>query len=88
MYNIARSAGIAAEEFPAVMIEVCSNALDSALKAIVIAQEQADWMKSGGFGHGGMGNGDCDGTGPQGGQYGSQGGRGGAGRTHRPTRKL
>jgi hypothetical protein len=73
MYDIALSAGVTAEEFPAVMTEVRSKALDAAVKANVITQEQADWMKTRG---GGMGNGNCDGTGPQGGQYGPQGGRG------------
>lgn len=76
MYDIALSAGVSAEEFPAVMTEVRSNALDAAVKAKVITQEQADWMKSRGFGRGGMGHGNCDGTGPQGGQYGPQGLRG------------
>ena len=76
MYDIALSAGVTAEEFPAIMTEVRSNALDAAVKANVITQEQADWMKSHSFGQGGMGNGNCDGTGPQGGQYGPQGGRG------------
>jgi hypothetical protein len=71
MYDIALSAGVTAEEFPTVMTEVRSNALDAAVKANVITQEQADWMKSRGFGQGGMGNGNCTGTGPQG-----QGGRG------------
>ncbi len=73
MYDIALSAGVTAEEFPAVMTEVRSKALDAAVKANVITQEQADWMKTRG---GGMGNGNCDGTGPRGGQYGPQGGRG------------
>jgi hypothetical protein len=76
MYDIALSAGVTAEEFPAVMTEIRSNALDAAVKANVVTQEQADWMKSRGFGQGGMGNGNCDGTGPQGGQYGPQGRRG------------
>ena len=71
MYDIAISAGITAEEFPSVMTEVRSNALDAAVKANVITQAQADWMKSRGFGQGGMGYGNCTGTGPQG-----QGGRG------------
>ena len=71
MYDIALSAGVTAEEWPAIMTKVRSNALDAAVKANVITQEQADWMKSRGFGQGGMGNGNCDGTGPQG-----QGGRG------------
>jgi hypothetical protein len=76
MYDIAISAGVTAEEFPAVMIKVRASALDAAVKANVITQEQADWMKSRGFGRGGMGNGNCNGTGPQGGRYGPQGGRG------------
>jgi hypothetical protein len=65
MYDIALSAGVTAEEFPAVMTEVRANALDAAVKANVITQEQADWMKSRGFG-GMYGSGDCTGTGPQG----------------------
>lgn len=76
MYDIALSAGVSAEDFPAVMTEVRSKALDAAVQANAISQEQADWMKSRGFGQGGMGHGNCDGTGPQGGQYGPQGGRG------------
>jgi len=78
MYDIALSAGVTAEEYPAIMTEVRTNALAAAVKANVITQEQADWMKSRGFGQGGMGTGNCTGTGPQGqgGQYGPQGGRG------------
>ena len=71
MYDIALSAGVTAEEFPAIMTEVRAAALDAAVAANVITQEQADWMKSHGYGQGGMGNGNCDGTGPQG-----QGGNG------------
>ena len=66
MYDIALSVGVTAEEFPAIMTEVRANALDAAVKANVITQEQADWMKSRGFGQGGMGGGNCDGTGMQG----------------------
>ncbi|MCE9647919.1 MAG: hypothetical protein K8S20_18140 [Chloroflexi bacterium] len=69
MYDMALSAGVTAEEFPAVMTEVRANALDAAVKAKVITQEQADWMKSRGFGQGGMGNGNCtfqDGSGQRG----------------------
>ena len=68
MYDIALSAGVTAEEFPALMTEVRASALDEAVKANVITQAQADWMKSRG---GGMGTGNCTGTGSQG-----QGGRG------------
>jgi len=68
MYDIALSAGVTAEEFLTVMTEVRTAALDAAVKANVITQEQADWMKSRGFGQGGMGTGTCDGTGMQGAQ--------------------
>ena len=61
MYDIALSAGITAEEFPAIMTQVRTAALAEAVKANVITQEQADWMTSRG---GNMGN--CTGTGPQG----------------------
>ena len=64
MYDIALSAGVTAEEFPAIMTEVRTAALDAAVAANVITQEQADWMKSHNMGAGGMGN--CNGTGPQG----------------------
>ena len=66
MYDIALSAGVMDEEFPALMTEVRAAALDAAVADDVITQEQADWMKSRGFGRGGMGAGDCDGTGPKG----------------------
>ena len=68
MYDIALSAGVTAEEFPALMTEVRASALDEAVKANVITQAQADWMKSR---SGGMGTGNCTGAGSQG-----QGGRG------------
>lgn len=57
MYEIAISAGVSADEFPAVMTEVRANALTAAVKADVITQEQADWMLSRGFGRGGRMNG-------------------------------
>ncbi len=67
MYDIALSAGVTAEEFPAVMSEVRTNAVNAGVAANVITQEQADWMLSHGQGMGGMhGTGDCTGTGPQG----------------------
>lgn len=71
MYDIALSQGVTAEEFPAVMTKARSAALDAAVKAEVLTQEQADWMKSRGFGRGG-----CGGAGPQGGGYGPGMGRG------------
>jgi hypothetical protein len=66
MYDIALSAGVTADEFPAIMAEVRASALEEAVKANVITQEQADWMKTRGFGQGGMGAGSCTGTGLQG----------------------
>ncbi len=57
MYDIALSAGVTADEFPAIMTEVRTNAVDAAVKANVITQAQADLMKT----RGGMmgANGDC-----------------------------
>ena len=79
-YQIALAEGFSAEEIPALMQAARANALDAAAKDGVISQEQADWMKSRGFGRGGMhgfggyGNGACpmyDGDAvPNGGQYG------------------
>jgi hypothetical protein len=68
MRDIALSEGVSAEDLPAIMQEVRANALDAAVKANIITQEQADWMKSRGYGRGmhGAGNGNCDGTGPHG----------------------
>jgi hypothetical protein len=69
MYDIAIADGVKAEDFPALMVEVRTAALDAAVKDGVITQAQADWMKSRGFGQGGygMGTGNCpmnNGTGP------------------------
>ena len=50
MYDIALSAGVTAEEYPALMTEVRANAVDAAVKANVLTQEQADWMKTRGGG--------------------------------------
>lgn len=73
IYDIALSAGVTAEEFPAVMTEVRTNAVNAAVAANVITQEQADWMLS--HGQGMHGNGTCDGTGAQGGgMHGQRGG--------------
>lgn len=60
MYDIALSAGVTSEEFPAIMTQVRAAALAEAVKANVITQEQADWMNS----RGGIGN--CAGAGSQG----------------------
>jgi hypothetical protein len=88
-YQIALSEGYTAEEIPALMQNARNAALDAAAADGVITQGQADWMKSRGFGRGGMmggyagyGNGTCpmygDGTGYQGFGPGMMGGgRGG-----------
>jgi hypothetical protein len=57
MYDIALSAGVTAEEYPAIMTEVRANAFDAAVKANVITQAQADLMKTRGSGQGGRMNG-------------------------------
>jgi len=64
MYDIALSAGVTAEEFPAMMTTVRAAALDAAVKANVITQEQADWMNQHGAGMmgGNHGSGTCDGS--------------------------
>ena len=53
-YQIALSEGYAAEEIHTLMQDARTAALDAAAKDGIITQEQADWMKSRGFGHGGM----------------------------------
>jgi len=53
-YQIALTQGFTAEEIPALMQSARAEALDQAAADGVITQEQADWMKSRGFGHGGM----------------------------------
>jgi len=67
-YQIALAEGFAAEEIPALMQAARAEALDTAAADGVISQEQADWMKSRGFGRG-YGNGECpmygDGAGSQ-----------------------
>jgi hypothetical protein len=63
-YQVALAQGIAAEDIPALLSTAHAKALNSAVAAGVITQQQADWMKSRGFGRGGgMGTGNCDGTG-------------------------
>jgi hypothetical protein len=79
MYDIALSAGVTAEEFPAVMTEVRTNAVNAGVAANVITQEQADWMLSHNQGGGMHGNGNCTGTGPQGQAGGGRGMMGGGG---------
>jgi hypothetical protein len=57
MYSVALANGVAADDFPAFMADVRTAALDAALKDGVITQQQADWMKTHGFGRGGYGYG-------------------------------
>ncbi len=59
MYDVATAAGVKAEDFPALMIEVRSQAVSAAVKAGTITQAQADWMNSHGFGRGRNGTGNC-----------------------------
>jgi hypothetical protein len=80
MYDIAVASGVKAEDIPALMVDVRTKALDAAVKDGVITQEQADWMKSRGFGQGGMMNGYSNGTGTcpmAGGSFGPGAGRNG-----------
>lgn len=62
-YQIALAEGFSADEIPALMEAARAKALDAAAKDGAISLEQAEWMKSHGFGrggmHGGYGNGDC-----------------------------
>ena len=85
MYDIALSAGVSAEEYPALMTEVRANAVAAAVKANVLTQEQADWMQSrGGMMNGAGYDGDCpmqtgdyqNGTGFRGGPGGMMNGNG------------
>jgi hypothetical protein len=63
-YQIALAQGISAEDIPTLLSNAHAKALDLAVSAGVISQQQADWMKSRGFSKGtGMGNGSCGGMG-------------------------
>jgi hypothetical protein len=55
MYHIAIADGVKTEDFPALMIEVRSQALSAAVKDGVITQAQADWMNSHRMANGGAG---------------------------------
>ena len=64
-YQIALDLGITADKIPALLSEARTKALDAAVAASAITQQQADWMKSR---QAGMGLGNCSGTGqPMGG---------------------
>lgn len=60
---IALSEGVTVEELPVLMQAVRATALDAAVEAGVITQEQADWMTSHRGGR--LGTADCTGTGMQ-----------------------
>ena len=62
-YQIALAEGFTAEEIPALMQNARDTALGAAASDGVITQAQADWMKSRGFGRGGMGQGEGYGDG-------------------------
>lgn len=59
-YQIAIDLGISADKIPTLLSDARAEALDAAVAAKVITQEQAGWMKSR---QAGMGAGNCDGTG-------------------------
>lgn len=63
-YEIAIAQGFTADELPAMMLEARNSAVDAALADGVLTQEQADWMKTRGFGRGNMQGGYGDGTCP------------------------
>ncbi len=60
-YQIALDLGISADKIPTLLSDARAKALDAAVADKVITQQQADWMKS--RGAGGMGQGNCNGTG-------------------------
>jgi hypothetical protein len=62
-YQIALDLGFSADEIPTLLSNARSGALDAAVAAKVITQEQADWMKSR---QARMGDGNCYGNGEPG----------------------
>jgi len=67
-YQVALNLGFTAEEIPALFNEAHQAALDAAVEAGILTQEQADWMKEhmqyrieNGFGSGRFGPGGCHG---------------------------
>ncbi len=64
MAQIATTKGLTTEQFTALMTDARSQAIDQAVKAGTLTQEQADWMKQRGAGQmGGMMNGQGQGQG-------------------------
>jgi hypothetical protein len=66
LYDIALSEGVAEADIPALLEEVHNAALDAAVEAGVITQEQADWMKAHNFGRRAAGSDSCGGGGGRG----------------------
>jgi len=63
-YQIALAQGIAEKDIPALLTAAHAKVLDEAVKAGLVTQEQANWMKSRGVSRwGGMGSGACNGLG-------------------------
>lgn len=71
-YQIALDLGISADKIPALVSGARTQAIDAAVAAGAITQQQADWMKSRGMG---MGQGGCNGSGPAAGGMMGRGGR-------------
>ncbi len=61
-FQIAVDQGISADKIPTLLNDARTSALDAAVAANVITQEQADWMKTRGAG---LGAGNCLGAGQQ-----------------------
>lgn len=62
VYQIALEKGLSVDEFRTLMIDARSTALDNMVADGVITREQADWMKTRGFGQNGragLNNGGC-----------------------------
>ena len=74
MWQIAEAQGYSFEEFTTLMLEARTTALEQAVAAGLLTQEQADWMLSR-WGGQGSGTGTCQGGTLRGGMGGRGGGR-------------
>ncbi len=70
-YQVALDLGISADKIPALLSGARAQAIDAAVAAGAISQQQGDWMKTRGAS---MGMGTCDGTGQRLGQGMGRGG--------------
>lgn len=75
MWQIAESYGVSAEDFSALRLEARASALQQAVEAGLITQEQATWMNQR-MSNRGFAGGACDGMGPDGTDRPSSGMRG------------